>query len=392
VPTADGDGFVAVADGRLWLIDAGGAPARAVDSGLGRRIDSLLWSNGAVAVVSAEGSLYTADLRTSVFRKLDRPAEDAEFKTFSPQKGLAVFSRDTREGAHLWISGRKVASINGFLAEVAEGQLKGIEYRALTGESLNGWVLLPAAYEPGKRYPTVVWVYGGLTYTKVPPPFYVRLGSSGPFNLQLLSSRGYAVILPSMPLQPEGRPSDPLREMTRGVLPALDKAIELGIADPERLAVMGHSYGGYSVNSLVTQTARFQAAVAISGFCNLASLYGTLDSRFRYDPDARDRLLHMVFAESGQFRLGAPPWKDMDRYVRNSPLTYADQVTTPVMILQGDMDYVPIQQGEEFFTALYRQGKPASFVRYWGEGHIFESPANVADMWARIFAWLARYL
>ena len=53
---------------------------------------------------------------------------------------------------------------------------------------------------------------------------------------------------------------------------------------------------------------------------------------------------------------------------------------------------IPIQQGEEFFTALYRQNKPASFVRYWGEGHIFASPANVVDMWARIYAWLARYL
>jgi dipeptidyl aminopeptidase/acylaminoacyl peptidase len=81
-----------------------------------------------------------------------------------------------------------------------------------------------------------------------------------------------------------------------------------------------------------------------------------------------------------------------NRYIRNSPITYADRVTTPLLIVQGDMDYVPLQQGEEFFTALYRQNKPASFVRYWGEGHIIESPANVADMWAKICAWLARYL
>ena len=90
--------------------------------------------------------------------------------------------------------------------------------------------------------------------------------------------------------------------------------------------------------------------------------------------------------------MGVPPWKDPDRYIRNSPLTYASKVTTPLLIVQGDMDYVPIQQGEEFFSALYRQNKPASFVRYWGEGHILESPANITDLWTRLFAWLARYL
>jgi dipeptidyl aminopeptidase/acylaminoacyl peptidase len=82
----------------------------------------------------------------------------------------------------------------------------------------------------------------------------------------------------------------------------------------------------------------------------------------------------------------------MERYVRNSPITYAERVTTPLMIVQGDMDYVPIQQGEKFFTALYRQNKAASFVRYWGEGHIIESPANVSDLWTRIYAWLAQFV
>lgn len=95
---------------------------------------------------------------------------------------------------------------------------------------------------------------------------------------------------------------------------------------------------------------------------------------------------------SGQFRMGVPPWKDMDRYVRNSPISFVDRVGTPVMIVQGDQDYVPIQQGEEFFTALYRQNKPAIFVRYWGEGHILESPANISDLWRHIYEWLDRYL
>jgi dipeptidyl aminopeptidase/acylaminoacyl peptidase len=85
--------------------------------------------------------------------------------------------------------------------------------------------------------------------------------------------------------------------------------------------------------------------------------------------------------------MGSPPWKDAGRYLLNSPIFFADRVQTPLLIVHGDMDYIPIQQGEEFFMSLYRQGKRAAFVRYWGEGHVLESPANIRDMWQRILAW-----
>ena len=65
---------------------------------------------------------------------------------------------------------------------------------------------------------------------------------------------------------------------------------------------------------------------------------------------------------------------------------------TPVLIVQGDMDYVALQQGEELFSALYRQGKRARFVRYWGEGHVFQSPANIEHMWNEVFGWFEEFL
>ena len=92
--------------------------------------------------------------------------------------------------------------------------------------------------------------------------------------------------------------------------------------------------------------------------------------------------------ETDQVHMGGPPWTDMGRYIRNSPVFAVDRVATPILIVQGDLDYVAIQQGEEFFASLYRQRKRAQFVRYWGEGHTIESPANVRDLWQRIFAWL----
>ncbi len=90
--------------------------------------------------------------------------------------------------------------------------------------------------------------------------------------------------------------------------------------------------------------------------------------------------------------MGGPPWQDAQRYVRNSPLFQAERVETPLLIIQGDMDYVPLQQGEQFFSALYRQGKRARFVRYWGEGHVFQSPANIRDMWEEVYGWFDEFL
>jgi dipeptidyl aminopeptidase/acylaminoacyl peptidase len=210
--------------------------------------------------------------------------------------------------------------------------------------------------------------------------------------MQALAAHGYVVVFPSMPLKPEGEPSDPYMDLQTGVIPAVDKMIEIGIADPKRIGVMGQSYGGYSTYGLVTQTNRFQAAVALAGLPDLISLYGQFDARERYSDHPQENLFYMSIAENGQERMGNPPWKDLGRYLRNSSIFYVDRVETPIMIMQGDMDYVAMQQGEEFFNSLYRQGKRARFVRYWGEGHVLESTANVTDMWKQIYAWFDEFL
>jgi dipeptidyl aminopeptidase/acylaminoacyl peptidase len=91
--------------------------------------------------------------------------------------------------------------------------------------------------------------------------------------------------------------------------------------------------------------------------------------------------------EDGQGRMGGPPWSDVERYLRNSPIMQVNRITTPLLIIQGDLDFIPVQQGEEMFTGLRRLGKRVTFVRYWGEGHSIDSPANIRDMWKRVFQW-----
>src|SRR5262249_596076 len=181
-------------------------------------------------------------------------------------------------------------------------------------------------------------------------------------------------------------------ELTKGVLPAVDEVVSDGFVDPQRVGVMGSSFGGYSVYGLITQTTRFKAAVAIEGITDLVSYYGTIEAGSRYEDKYQVSSAIKRSEKDGQQRLGGPFWKDYDRYRRNSPISYVERVQTPVMMIHGDMDSVPIQQAEQFFTALERQGKRARFIRYWGESHVIESPANIRDMWQQIYRWFDEFL
>ncbi len=341
---------------------------------------------------------FSLDLRSGTMTSLRGPTDDAWLLHFAPEHDTAVHAAFDRTGAGLWISRpafaqhRTIVESNTWLRDVAEGEIRRVDYSGLAGDDLTGWLLLPIDHEPGVRHPLITAVYPGFVFDARARPTMLSIAAHHANNPQLLAARGYAVLFPSMPLSPEGEPGDPFLEVADGVLPAVDAAIEMGIADSDRLGLMGHSYGGYGTYALITQTHRFRAAVAQAGIADLVSLYGQFDARFRYDGDAHEHLLQMSLAETGQLRMGVAPWQDPERYVRNSPLFAAGDVQTPLLIIQGDMDYVPLQQGEQFFSALYRQGKRARFVRYWGEGHVFQSPANIQDMWQQIFGWFDELL
>jgi dipeptidyl aminopeptidase/acylaminoacyl peptidase len=241
---------------------------------------------------------------------------------------------------------------------------------------------------PESATPVVTWVYAGSVYDAA-DEVNVDPFSPGAFNLLPLPSRGYVLLYPSIPLGPMGRVgSDAREEIVSGVVPAVDQLIELGIADPARIAVMGQSFGGYTTLSLIGSTGRFRSAIAIAGIADYISLYGTFRFWDRYHDEPHLAMANLKMAEAGQFRLGSTPWGDLLRYLKNSPVFYVDRVTTPVLLIHGDQDFLPIEGVEEFFTGLHRLGKRARFVRYFGEGHVLDSPANIRDMWQQIFDWL----
>jgi dipeptidyl aminopeptidase/acylaminoacyl peptidase len=281
---------------------------------------------------------------------------------------------------------------NTALDAIEAPQYVNFEYRSITGTPERGAVLLPYAYIEGVRYPLIVDVYGGERLSTRGPnhrgdqfdPYYL--------NPLILAGHGYAVLTPSIPLEPFGSAGEPLQTMNQSVAPAIQKAVDLGIADPARVGVIGASYGGYTTAGLLAGPYRFRAAVAGSGIYDLVSMYGAVDRRYRYRGDIFGAYFGPYGAESHQLRMGVPLSEDFQRYWRNSPVAAADKIDTPLLILHGSVDTEPLSGAEGMFVSLNRQGKRAELVRYLGEEHSVESPANLLDMWNRIFAWFDRYL
>lgn len=314
----------------------------------------------------------------------------------SDPKGALLWTQSGQTGLFLrWTSAadgktRDLLALDTAYAGIAWGRMRLIEYKTLSGKDVKAAVILPPGYQPGRRYPTLFWAYEGYRVRGLEQDYYLDPMMSGIYNLQLYAANGYVVVLPTMPLASR---ENVYAQAPDGVLPAIDKVVALGIADPDRLGVMGQSFGGYSVFALLSQTNRFRAGVAVAGLSDLDSNFGTFDPTARGYPGIEHEKSDN-WAEADQFGMSAPPWADPAAYARISPLTYLDNVHTPLLIIHGDDDIrgAP-SQSERFFYALYQQGKTARLVRYGGESHGLEqSPANIRDIHSRMIGWFDTYL
>jgi dipeptidyl aminopeptidase/acylaminoacyl peptidase len=406
VRTPSGHEAIGLADGALWHFNFKQRNARTVEAG-SAVFESVVWPAEEERAAAPVQSIIVRVRENGVtaLRRVDlaagshvssfaQPPRSTALAAYHPGQNLAVFTAPRHpDGTFLW-TGRGGTSdfverlaLNQQLAGIAGGEPLLIDYRSTTGEELKAILLLPATYQRGTRYPLVVSAYPGMIFREVTSAFWVNKNQAHQDNLHILAAQGYAVLLPSMPTADNARR---YRELPAGVLPAIDRVVELGIADPDRVAVMGQSGGGFATYGLITQTNRFKSAVAINGVANSSSAYGTFSGQDRYTDEVDDK---HVLGGPASGPLGAPPWQDPERYVVNSPLFFLDRVDTPLLIIHGDLDYVPIQQAEEVFTSLARLGKRVRFVRYWGESHgASDSAANARDRWRQILRWLDTYL
>jgi dipeptidyl aminopeptidase/acylaminoacyl peptidase len=198
------------------------------------------------------------------------------------------------------------------------------------------------------------------------PPFLDEPGGpAAALSVQVLAGAGYAVLAPSLPRPPQTE--GPAAGYAGQILAIVDEALALEPQlDPSRLALWGHSFGGYGALAAATQTDRFGAVIAAASVSDLTSAWGGFWPRARVAPeDAPALRARAGWAEEGQAQMRAPPWEAPDRYRRNSPLYMADRITTPLLLIHGDMDNAPVSQAELMFSALARQNKDVQLATYW---------------------------
>jgi dipeptidyl aminopeptidase/acylaminoacyl peptidase len=290
-------------------------------------------------------------------------------------------------------SARTLLETNSHFSSVAWGETRIIDYKTKAGETLKAAVILPPGYSPDKRYPVITWVYPGYQ-VRGPQSYFLDPYLPGIYNLQLYAARGYAVLIPSLPLSREAVDNE-MPDLAGPTLAAVDELVRLGIADGDRVAVMGQSYGGFGVYALVGQTSRFKAAIALSGGTDFTRFYGSFSATARGYPGIEHELsLNWVLSELGQVNLQSTPFENYERYWRRSPLAYVDRVDTPLLLIHGEYDKrAPMAEAEAFYIGLYRQGKTARLLRYWGESHsLAQSPANIRSIYEETLAWLDKYL
>jgi dipeptidyl aminopeptidase/acylaminoacyl peptidase len=184
-------------------------------------------------------------------------------------KTFVYTAEDSQHPVDIWTNGndihhpQRISSINPQFEGMIFGKSQLIDYYSDDGEFLHGALLFPSNYKQGKRYPLIVYPYAGSFRSN--SVFNFGLSGPGAENSQILATRGYAVLLPDTPVHT----NSPMLEIAKSVIPAVDRVVELGIADPNRLGIMGHSYGGYSTLAVIVQNTRFKAAVDSAGMGDL---------------------------------------------------------------------------------------------------------------------------
>lgn len=309
----------------------------------------------------------------------------------APVAGASLSVSKTDKGvATLWLTRidqppRALMTLNAGLAAIDLEPPRAIVHNTPRGQTVTSWLYTPVNHRPGDDLPLIVVPYPGSNYTS--PSVLAAADFRGyTANIRLMVGAGYAVLAPSLPIPADAAPQDRLAE---AMLMAVDAALA---ADPglskTRLAVWGHSYGGYGALVAATQTPRFKAVISSSGVSDLFSYWAAQGPAATAIPEVMLRVSTMFgWAESGQGRMGGPPWAHPQRYIDGSPLFQADKITAPVLLIQGDLDYDPYKS-MSMFAALYRQGKPVELLTYPGEGHVVQSPGNVRDVYRRAFAFL----
>jgi len=300
---------------------------------------------------------------------------DAAVRRFVAVVATAVIPGEVTSGSLDAADLRRLTHLNdAFLATRSLAEPERVEFSGADGWAIEGWLLKPRGFDPAKRWPLVLEIHGGP---------HTTYGHSFFHEFQVLAGRGYAVLYTN----PRGSHAYGERFVAacvgdwggkdyQDLMAGVDHTLALGWVDPDRLYVTGGSYGGFMTNWIVGHTPRFKAAVTQRSISNNVSAFGTSDIGW-----------HFWQHEMGD----ATPWRDGQKLIERSPLTYVTEIRTPLLILHAENDYrCPIEQAEQLFVALKVLDREATFVRFPDDTHELTrggKPRNRIDHCRRIVDW-----
>jgi len=411
-----------------WYLNGASAPVRIEGLGVDARLvgqgsDALLFDvSGQIVRVSSDLQIQTLG-RSAAISRPDGPF--GQRARTSPMKAVDAV---VREGAdHLcrvWAAAAKplqcVVGQPGSAVSWSEGASLGVgdSDRALNqltlhqgGRSTVVWGLNPELDRLELAPPRLVtspagargWLYLPPTTGDAPPPVVVipyqgrdyptppRKARPEAIDLtqsaQLLVAAGYAVLFPDLPATDE-----PAVGLAQRLLAVVDAAGVGGLVDTDRIGLWGHSFGAWSSVMSAAQSSRFRAVVALNGSFNFQSVIADMPdvARMAGENDA-SAVGSAWWLESGQAAMLQPYWSDPERYRRNSPFEAADRITTPILLIHGELDFGPTQS-EQMYAGLHRLGAPAALTLLFGEDHGVHNPGNLRLYYAQLLEWFDRYL
>ena len=274
---------------------------------------------------------------------------------------------------------KQVTKTNAFQGDYAWGRSELIEYTTDKGRRLQGALFYPAGYEPGKQYPMIVYNYELLSQMV---HRYIVPSDRSYYNISVFTTQGYLVLEPDIVF----RPRQPGWSVVECITAGVDKVIEMGVVDPERVGIVGHSMGGFNTSFVATHTnGVFAAAVAGAPITDLVSYYG--DHHWGSGVAETDHI------ETGQERMEVALYEDLQAYIDNSAVYNVHNMTTPLLLEHGSVDgIIAWYQSIMLYNIARRAGKNVVMLGYIGADHGLRKKSNQQDYQRRILAWFGHYL
>jgi dipeptidyl aminopeptidase/acylaminoacyl peptidase len=279
----------------------------------------------------------------------------------------------------------KLTDVNPELRSLELGEQKVVSWKSFDGMEIWGLLVSPPKRPTGRPVPLLVYCHGGpgggVTWGLF-PQFMQTVGQVDPYGTEAMASAGFAILFP-MPRGGAGYGEAGQRAIVnswgeadyKDIMTGVDALVARGIADPDRLGVMGASYGGFMTDWIVTQTGRFKAASTAASISDLADQY--------------------FLSDGGDFMAEyfKRPWEARESYFAHSPLNFAKNVTTPLLIQHGERDLrVPIAQAWKFYRALKALGKTVEFDIYPRSSHLYYEPMLEREAMKRNLEWFTRWI